>query len=64
MELRLTILILLPLGLTAAALYLFLLRPAWARTVDRLQNLDAEDAKERALREEAERELHLGDTPQ
>lgn len=64
MDLRLTALILLPLGLAATALYVFLLRPFWARTVDRCQTLDAEDAREKALREEAERELYPGDTPQ
>lgn len=57
MEFRLTVLILLPIGLLAAALYLYLLRPMWARTVNRLQDLDTADAEAKKQREEAEREL-------
>lgn len=64
MELQLTLLILLPIGLVAAAIYAFILRPSWARAIERLETLDKMDAEERRLREEAERELHLGDTPQ
>ncbi len=62
MELHLTFLILLPLGLLAGALYLFALRPLWARAVERCESLDAEDAKAAKMRQEAERELH-GDIP-
>ncbi len=64
MEFRLTFLILLPLGLTAAALYAFALRPMWAKTVSRLQDLDAADAAEKRAREEAERELQEGQSTQ
>ena len=63
MELRLTFLILLPLGLAAVALYFLVLRPTWARTVERCRTLDVEDAKAEEMRQEAERELR-GDTPQ
>jgi len=57
MELRLTVLILLPIGLAAAAIYLYLLRPMWARTVRRLEDLDTADQESQKQREEAEREL-------
>jgi len=64
MEFRLTFLILLPIGLAAAALYAFVLRPMWAKTVDRLQDLDAADAEAERLRQEAERELQEGQSTQ
>ena len=64
MEFRLTLLILLPLGLAAAALYAFALRPMWAKTVSRLQDLDSADAEAKRLREEAERELFEGQSTQ
>lgn len=61
MEFRLTILILLPLGLMAAALYAYVLRPFWRRAIDHCETLDRQDAQEAKLREEAERELEVGD---
>lgn len=63
MELRLTLLTLVPLGLAAAAVYAYGIRPAWKRAVERCADLDADDARERAQREAAERELQ-GDVPQ
>lgn len=57
MEFTLSLLILIPLGLAAAAVYAFGVRPAWRRTVARCADLDREDAQDRAGREAAEREL-------
>ena len=61
MEFRIAFLILLPLGLAAAAILRYAILPGWRRTVERCETMDARDAEARAQREEAERELH-GDT--
>lgn len=58
MELQLTFLILIPLGLAAAAVYRYGIRPAWRRAVERCETLDDRDAESQAQREAAERELH------
>ncbi|GEM_PF-3932318 len=66
MEFRLTFLILLPLGLAAAAVYAYGIRPAWKRVIERCEDLDDRDACGKAQREAAERELRdelQGDEP-